>query len=130
MTKRGRLDLEDIGITKLVIVNGHGVTAAERGDPHDEDNEVTVEYPTILTAHLGTQTRIHGYLDTPAVDICGILTTHIEEDLKPFDVPLISFREIVRALKKRRLILELGHLQFLQKRRQSNQKFPGIVFKI
>jgi hypothetical protein len=129
MSKRGRLDLEDIDITTLVIVNGHGVTAAERGDPHNEDNEATVEYPTILTAHLGTQTRIRGDLDTPAVDICEILTNHIDKDLKPYEIKIISLGEIVRTLKTQAVDTGTGALTVFAEKTPIKPKIPGDSFQ-
>ena len=94
------MDLEESGIVikTLVVVDCHGVTLAKRDDPYNKANEVTVEYPTILTAHLGTQTRVCGNVDNQADQICSIVSEYIgnEPDRLPDSIP---FEELTYVLK-------------------------------
>ena len=89
--------LEETFIKKLVIVECHGVTKTTRKRPYD--NSVTVEYPTILTAHLGTQTTVCGVLSQQASRSCGIVTGHINTYGDEIFKDGISVAELVRVLK-------------------------------
>ena len=100
MSSRTCNQLEETLIKKLVIVECHGVTKTTRKNPHDTANMVDVVYPTILTAHLGTQTTICGNLSQQARRICEIVTSHINvyDDDNTFKDG-ISVGELVRVLK-------------------------------
>lgn len=101
MKRRNRShELEETYIKKLVIVDCHGVTLTKRGEPHNPANEVTVEYPTILTANLGSQTRVCGNLDNQADQICSIMESNISQDPETF-LEGTTLQELVSVLKKR-----------------------------
>jgi hypothetical protein len=122
-----RLDkLEETNIKKLVIVDCHGVTKSSRKTPHA--NSVTVRYPTILTAHLGTQTRVCGNLDTPAVEICEILTDHIDKDPDTFSEG-VSLGEISRVLQMKAVETGTGGLTVFAEGTPIKPKLPGESFQ-
>jgi hypothetical protein len=128
MSKTGRqFDLEECSITNLVIVNCHGVTKSSRKRPYD--NSITVEYPTILTAHLGTQTFLPAYVTVPAVDICEILKNHIDNALAPSGITIISLAEIVRAIKNQAVDTGTGALTVFAEGTPIKPKIPGDSFQ-
>ena len=128
MSKRGRrIDPEETGIRNLVIVNCHGVTKSSRKTPYD--NSVTVEYPTILTAHLGTQTFLPADVTDPAKNICKILTNHIYKALTPSGIEIISLGEIVRTLKTQAVDTGTGTFTVFAEKTPIKPKLPGDSFQ-
>lgn len=92
--------LEETLIKKLVIVECHGVTKTTRKNPRDPANSVDVVYPTILTAHLGTQTTVCGVLSQQSSRICEIVTSYINTYKDNTFENGISVGELVRVLKR------------------------------
>ena len=119
--------LEETFIKKLVIVECHGVTKTTRKRPYD--NSVTVEYPTILTAHLGTQTTVCGVLSQQASRICGIVTGHINTYGDEIFKDGISVAELVRVLKSDVVDNGDGKLALFARKTPIKPKLSGDSFQ-
>ena len=122
--------LQETNIKKLVIVECHGVTKTTRTNPHNTENIVEVVYPTLLTAHLGTETTVCGDLFQQARRICEIVTGHIkyEYEHKGFKNG-ISVGELVQVLESDVVDNGDGGYALLAKNTPIKRKLPGEKFQ-